>query len=260
MRWLHWIVLAGMFAYGRDAFAIEVVLVDQTSRVTVAMVDEPGDRSGDAVIVAWDNAPGDQPEGALVFRRERGSSETRYSAIGGGPLVVIDRGRHALVAGTSVPAFDVAFANDWDHPLRMIVAQDGKPDTAKLVARYRAYEHIGGDGEDKRGIDAAIRAQLDQTHKACGGSLAIEVAWAEFEHAGQLALAKQAVALLEAIASACSDRDYKAAISKLHALRVGYRAEGALDLAHAASDLAARVSPRCFNPREVARRWIKDNL
>jgi hypothetical protein len=87
------------------------------------------------------------------------------------------------------------------------------------------------------------------------------VAWAEFDRARQLALASRRSGLLEAIAtSVCSDRDFKAAISKLHALHVGYRAEGALDLAHAASDLNARVSPRSFNPREVARRWLKENL
>lgn len=92
--------LVAIVVAGRSALALEVVLVDRTSRATVAMADYPGDKSGNTVIVAWDNAPGDPPAGAMVFRRERHGSSTSYAAIGGGPILVVDRGRQcaALLA------------------------------------------------------------------------------------------------------------------------------------------------------------------
>jgi hypothetical protein len=252
--------LVMIVASGRSALAVEAVLVDRTSQATVAMADYPGDKSGNTVVVTWDNAPGDLPTGALMFRRERHNARTTYVAIGGGPLLIVDRGRHTLVSGTSVPVFEVAFAKDWDHPVDMVVSQEAKLDIAKLVGRYQAYEHIAAEGEGKREIDAAIHAQLAHTNTACSGSLSTDVAWTEFDRAGQVALAKQTVALLEALASSCSDRDYKAAISKLRRLHIGYRADGALDLASKGSDVIASISPKSFNPRETTQRWIKDNL
>jgi hypothetical protein len=252
--------LAAIVVAGRSAFAVEVVLVDRTSQATVAMADYPGDKSGNTVVVAWDNAPGDLPTGAMMFRRERHSGSTTYVAIGGGPILIVDRGRHTLVSGTSVPVFEVAFAKDWDHPVPMVASQDIKLDIATLVGRYRTYEHVAGDREGKGEIDTAIHAQLAQTNTACKGSLRTDVAWTEFERAGQIALAKQTVGLLEAMASSCSDRDYRDAISKLRGLRIGYRADGALDLAVKGSDVVASISPKSFNPRETALRWIKDNL
>jgi hypothetical protein len=252
--------LVAIIVSGRSAFAVEVVLVDRTSQATVAMADYPGDRTGNTVVVAWDHAPGEPSTGAMMLRRERHGSDTTYVAIGGGPVLIVDRGRHTLVAGTSVPVFEVAFAKDWDHPVQMVVSQDIKLDVATLVGRYRTYEHIAGDREGKGDIDTAIRAQLARTNTACKGSLRTDVAWTEFERAGQVALAKQAVGLLEAMASSCSDRDYQDAISKLRSLHIGYRADGALDLATKGSDVAALISPNSFNPRETAVRWIKDKL
>jgi hypothetical protein len=252
--------LVAIVISGRSALALEVVLVDRTSQATVAMADYPGDKSGNTVVVAWDNAPGDVAAGAMMFRRERHDSRTAYVAIGGGPVLIVDRGRHTLVAGTSVPVFEVAFAKDWDHPVQMVASPDTKLDIATLVGRYRTYEHIAGDREGKGQIDTAIRAQLAQTNIACKGSLRMDVAWTEFERAGQVALAKQTVGLLEALASSCADRDFKDAISKLQRLHIGYRADGALELAIKGSDVAASISPNSFNPRETARHWIKDNL
>jgi hypothetical protein len=245
---------------GRSARAVEVALVDQTSQATVAMADYPADKSGNTVVVAWDHAPGDLSTGALMFRRERHSASTTYVAIGGGPLLIVDRGRHTLVSGTRVPVFEVAFAKDWDHPVQMIVSLDTKIDIATLVGRYRTYEHIAADREAKAEIDTAIRTQLAHTNTACKGSLRTDIAWTEFERAGQVALAKQAVGLLEAMASSCPDRDYKDAIGKLRTLHIGYRADGTLDLTIKGPDVAASISPTTFNPRELARRWIKDNL
>lgn len=252
--------LVAFIVSARSAFAVEVVLVDRTSQATVAMADYPADRTGNTVVVAWDHAPGDPSAGAMMFRRERHGPDATYVAIGGGPILIVDRGRHTLVSGTSVPVFEVAFARDWDHPVLMVVSQDIKPDVATLVGRYRTYEHIAGDREAKGAIDTAIRAQLARTNTACKATLRADVAWAEFERAGQLALAQQTVGLLEAMASACADRDYQVAIAKLRGLHVGYRADGALDLATKGSDVAASISPDSFNPRETAVRWIKNNL
>ena len=252
--------LVALVVWGRSAFAVEVVLVDRTSQATVAMADYPGDQGGNTVVVAWDHAPGEVPAGAMMFRRERHGSRTAYVPIGGGPVLIVDRGGHMLVSGTSVPVFEVAFARDWDHPVLMVASQDIKPDIATLVGRYRTYEHIAGDREGKGEIDTAIHAQLGRTNTACKGSLRADVAWTEFERAGQVALAKQTVGLLEAMASACSDRDYQDAIAKLRGLHIGYRADGALDLATQGSDVVASISPNSFNPRETAVRWIKDKL
>jgi hypothetical protein len=244
---------------GRSARAVEAVLVDRVSKATVAMADYPDDKSGNTVVVSWDNAPGDAPTGAMMFRRERHDARTAYVAIGGGPVLIVDHGRQTLVSGTVVPVFEVSFAKDWDHPVEM-VASDAKVDVAKLIGRYRTYERIAADGEGKREIDAAIRTQLAPTNTACHGSLSADVGWPEFEHAGQVALAKQAVAVLEAMASACSDRDYKAAIGKLRRLHLGYRADGALELSSKGADVVVSMSPKSFNPRETTKRWIKDNL
>ncbi len=252
--------LVAIVVAGRSAFAVEVVLVDRTSNTTVAMADYPGDRTGNTVVVAWDDAPGGQPAGAMMFRRERHGDDTAYVAIGSGPILIVDRGDRTLVSGTIVPVFEVAFARDWDHEVPMVVSRDRKLDVATLIERYRAYEHIAGDREGKSKIETAIRAQLAQTNTACNGSLRTDVAWTEFERAGQIVLAKQTVGLLEAMASKCVDRDYKVAIGKLRALRISYRADGALDLAVKGSDVAASISPSSFNPRETAIRWIKDNL
>jgi hypothetical protein len=256
-------IVAGVVAIvtgARRAHAVEVVLVDRTSQATVAMADHPGDGSGNTVVVAWDHAPGEVAAGAMMFRRERRGDRTSYVAIGGGPILIVDRGSRTLVAGTAVPVFEVAFAKDWDHPVAMVVSQDAKPDVAALLGRYRAYEHVAGDREGKGEIETAIRAQLAQTGAACKGALRADVAWVEFERAGQLALAKQAVGLLEAMAAACADRDFREAIARIRSLRVGYRADGALQLAARGTDVAAVLSPTSFNPRETARRWIKDNL
>jgi len=252
--------LAVTALWARSALAVEVVLVDRTSQATVAMADYPGDPSGNTVVAAWDKAPGNPASGAIVLRRERHSERTNYLPIGGAPILIVDRGYHTLVSGTSVPVFEVAFAKDWDHPVMMVVSQDAKVDVAKLVGRYQAYEHIAADREGKGEIDTAIRAQLANTNTVCKGSLRTEVAWTEFERARQVALAKQTVGLLEALASSCSDRAYQEAIGKLRTLHVGYRADGALDLATKGPDLAAAMSPTSFNPRETAQRWIKDNL
>jgi hypothetical protein len=58
----------------------------------------------------------------------------------------------------------------------------------------------------------------------------------------------------------CGDADYRAAIGKLQKLHVGYRGEGALELAITGSTLSATVSATSFDPREVARTWLHDNL
>ena len=252
--------LVAIAACGRSALALGIVLVDRTSQATVAMADDPQDSSGNTVIVAWDNAPGDPAQGAMMFRRERHDSRTTYVAIGGGPILVVDRGRHTLVSGTSVPVFEVAFARDWDHPVQMVASQDIKLDVAALIGRYRVYEHIAADREGKAEIDTAIRAQLARTNTACKGALRTDVGWTGFERAGHLALAKQTVGLLEAMASSCSDRDYQGAIAKLRVLHIGHRADGPLDLATRGPDVAASISPKSFNPRETAVRWIKDHL
>lgn len=244
----------------RSALALEVVLVDRTSKATVTMADYPEDKTGNTLVVSWDNGPGEVPAGAMMFRRERHDTRTAYIAIGSGPVLIIDRGYHTLVAGTAVAVFEVAFAKDWDHPIQMVASQDAKIDVAALLARYRAFEHIAGDREGKADIDKAIRTQLAQTNTACKGALTTDLAWTEFERARQVALAKQTVGLLEALASACSDHDFQDAIAKLRRLHIGFQADGKLELTGKSPDISASFSPNSFNPREITKRWIKENL
>src|SRR4051794_23362357 len=98
--------LAVIVLGSQRAHAVEAVLVDRTSKATVTMADYPDDKTGNTVVVAWDNAPGEVPTGAMMFRRERHDTRTAYAAIGGGPVLIVDHGRQTLVSGTVVPVFE----------------------------------------------------------------------------------------------------------------------------------------------------------
>ncbi len=84
-----------------------------------------------------------------------------------------------------------------------------------------------------------------------------QVRWDDFTHAGKLALAKQTVAILEAIATACADKDYRAAFKAVTAVSVGFKADGgALQMAHNGASVSVVFSETSYNPREVASAWI----
>ena len=244
----------------RSALAVEVVLNDRTSKATVTMADYPEDKTGNTVVASWDNGPGEVPAGAMMFRRERHDERTLYIAIGSGPIMIVDSGYHTLASGSAVAVFEVSFAKDWDHPLKMVASQDAKVDVAALLARYGTFEHIAGDREARADIDKAIRTQLAQTNTTCKGSLTTDIAWAEFERAHEIALAKQTVGVLEAMANACSDHDFQNAIAKLRKLHIGFQADGKFELTGKSPDISASFSPKSFNPREITKRWIKENL
>jgi len=240
------------------ADALQVTLASETSNIRVVMVDHPADPSGTTVLVAWDHLPGAQESGALVFRREQGTSETRYFAIGGhGPFSVVDRGRQALSAGTSVPVFELV-TDDRQHPAKLRVVQD-KIDVANLTSRYEAFEHLVSTG-GRTAVDASISVQVAKTTKACGHAPAVDVAWDPFKKANKLEVASQAAAIYEAMELLCADADYKKAVAKLAKLHVAYRGDGKLDLALSGTTVNATVSPTSFDPREVARTWLHDNL
>jgi hypothetical protein len=254
-----WIAVA-IVAMTARADALEITLASDTSSTRVVMVDHPADASGNTVLVSWDHVPGAPDSGALVFRRERGTRDVRYFAIGGhGPFLIIDRGRHALTAGTSVPVFELV-TDDPAHPAALRVVADQKIDLPAVLARYDAFEHLVASGAGRTAVDAAISAQVARTSKACGRAPAAEIAWDPLKKAGKLELASQAVAIYEALEVLCADADYRAAIGKLQKLHVGYRGEGALELAVTGSTLSATVSATSFDPREVARTWLHDNL
>lgn len=255
---LTWIAVA-IVSTTAHAEGLQVTLASDTSSTRVVMVDQPGDTSGNTVLVAWDHLPGAVDTGAMVFRRDKGTNEVRYFAIGGhAPLSIIDRGRHALSAGTSVPVFDVTI-DDPQHPAQLRVTGE-KVDAPALVARYEKFEHVVAGGGGKSAVDTAIAAQAAKTTKACGHAPAVDIAWDPFKKANKLELASQAVAIYEALELTCADADYKKAVAKLGKLHVAYRGDGALELAISGGTLTATVSATSFDPREVARTWLHDNL
>jgi hypothetical protein len=256
---LTWIVVA-IASTTAHAEGLQVTLASDTSSTRVVMVDHPSDTSGNTVLVQWDHLPGNVDAGALVFRRERSASgETRYFAIGGhAPLSIVDRGHHALSAGTSVPVFDLV-TDDQAHPAALRVTTGQTIDVPAVVARYEKFEHLVGSG-GRSAVDAAIAAQVARVTKACGHAPAADVAWDPFKKAGKLEVASQAAAVYEALELMCADADYRKAIAKLGKLHIAYRGEGALALAISGGTLTATVSPTSFDPREVARTWLHDNL
>jgi hypothetical protein len=258
MRHSCWIAVA-VASTTASADGLKITLASDTSDAHIVMVDHPADTSGNTVLVAWDHLTGKIDAGAMVFRREHNTDEVRYFAIGGhAPFSIVDRGRHALSAGTSVPVFDVV-TDDPAHPATMRVVAGQTIDVPALVARYETFEHVVASG-GRTAVDTAIAAQVAKTTKACGHAPAADVAWDPFKKANKLEVASQAVAVYEALEGMCADADYRKAVGKLSKLHVVYRAEGALDLAVAGSTLSATVSPTSFDPREVATKWLHDNL
>ena len=258
MRHSCWIAVAIASATA-SADGLHVTLASDTSDTHVVMVDHPADTSGNTVLVAWDHVVGKIDTGAMVFRRERGTDEVRYFAIGGhAPFSIVDRGRHALSAGTSVPVFDLV-TDDPAHPAALRVVAGQTIDVPALIARYETFEHVVASG-GRTAVDTAIAAQVAKTTKACGHAPAADVAWDPFKKAGKLELASQAVAVYEALELSCADADYRKAVGKLTKLHVAYRADGALDLAVTGTTLSATVSATSFDPREIARTWLHDNL
>ena len=258
MRHSWWIAVV-VASTAAHAEGLQVTLASDTSSTRVVMVDHPADTSGDTVVVAWDHLAGKMDAGAMVFRREHGTHETRYFPIGGhGPFSIIDRGRHALSAGTSVPVFDLV-TDDPSHPAAMRVVAGQTIDVAATVGRYETFEHLVASG-GRTAVDAAISTQVAKTKKACGNAPAADIAWDPFKKAGKLEVASQAAAVYEALELLCADADYRKAIGKLGKVHVAYRDAGALELAVSGGTLTATVSPTSFDPREVARTWLHDNL
>lgn len=236
--------------------ALTGALTSDTARTRIEIADVPGQQ--DALYVAWDELPG-VPAGAMVYRADRGSDETRYFAVGGGGhFAIVDRGQHTLVAGTLVPVFEIV-VDDPAHPQRMRLDTARKVDATALAARYAAFEQIAAPGETRAAIEAAITARAAKANKACGTKLAPQLDWAAFQKAGKLALAKQAIALYDAIEATCGDADYRAALRALGKLEVRLGGDG-LALAVQGGALAATLSETGWNPRETATVWLRKNL
>lgn len=254
------IALAIASATPAHADALRVTLSSDTSNTRVVMIDHPADKSGNTVIVAWDHLPGDHDTGALVFKREQGSDDSyRYYAIGGhGPFQVIDRGRLALTAGSTVPVFELD-AGSKANPIKLRATPDKAIDAGGMLAKYEAYEHIVTSG-GQTAATSAITARVQAAQRACGHVPSVDVAWDGFKKAGKVELASQAAAIYEALELACADHDYKVAVAKLGKLHVTYREQGALELKANGATIEVAVSPASFDPREVARTWLTDNL
>jgi hypothetical protein len=238
--------------------ALAVVLTNDLEHARVTVAEYPGVH--DALIVAWQDVPGVTPtSGAMIYQRDQGEGETRYFAIGGGgKLALLDRGRSRLVRASALPVMWV-IADDPRHPLEVVPDANQRIDTAALVAQYEGFEAIAPPAATRTTIEAAIAAQVAHTNKTCGSQLAPSTQWAAFGK--NIRLANQAVAILEAIESACSDKDYASAVRKLRGLRVDYKADGgALRLEITSAELAVHFSDTSFNPRETAQLWLHDHL
>jgi hypothetical protein len=238
--------------------ALAVVLANDIEHARVTVADYPG--VADTWIVAWQDVPGVTPSsGAMVYTRDQGDSETRYLAIGGGgKLALLDRGRSRLIRASSLPVMWV-ISNDPRHPLEVVPDANQRVDVPALVAQYEAFEAVAPAGATRTTIDAAIAAQAAQTTKACGGQLAPRTQWATF--GTNTRLANQTVAILEAVASACGDKDYATAVRKLRTVRTDFKSGGgALRLEITGTELAVHLSDTSFNPRETAQIWLHDHL
>jgi hypothetical protein len=237
--------------------ALAVVLTNDLEHARVTVAEYPG--AHDVLVVAWQDVPGVTPtSGAMVYQRDQGEGETRYLAIGGGgKFALLDRGRSRLIHASALPVMWVIV--DPRHPLEVVPDANQRIDTPALVAQYEAFEAIAPAAATRTTIEAAIAAQVAQTNKSCGAQLAPRTQWAAFGK--NIRLANQAVAILEAIESACSDKDYATAVRKLRELRVDYKADGgALRLDIAGAELAVHFSDTSFNPRETAQLWLHDHL
>ena len=238
--------------------ALVVVLANDLEHARVTVADYPG--VPDAWIVAWQDVPGVTPSsGAMVYKREQGDSETHYLAIGGGgKLALLDRGRSRLIRASSLPVMWVV-ANDPKHPIEVVPDANQRVDVPALLAQYEAFEAIAPATATKTTIDAAIAAQLAHTNKVCGGQLAARTQWPSF--GTNLRRANEAVAILEAVDAACSDKDYAASVRKLRTLKVDFKSGGGeLRLEITGTELAVHLSDTSFNPRETAQIWLKDHL
>jgi hypothetical protein len=241
------------------AAAFGVVLTNTTSKTRIEMVDLPD--SKDLFLVTWEALPGAIAAGAMVFYKDQGGSETRYFAVGGGGLfAIVDRGSRTLISGTVVPVYDV-IARDPDHPTKMVVEPGGRLDVNAMLARYGAFEHVAVAREDKAAIDAAIGNAAAHANKTCSAHVAPQIDWDTFTRVNKLALAKQAIAIFEALEPMCVDKDYRAAVQALSALRVEWKPDaGGLALRTSGPTLTATFSDASFNPRETAHQWLTNHL
>lgn len=241
------------------AAAFGVVLTTTTSKTRIEMVDLPD--SKDLFLVTWEALPGATPAGAMVFYKDQGGNETRYFAVGGGGVfAIVDRGGRTLISGTIVPVYDV-IARDPDHPTKMVVESGGKLDANVMLAKYGAFEHVATPSEGKAAIDAAVGSAATHLNKTCGAHVAPQLDWDTFTRANKLVLAKQAIAIFEALEPLCNDKDFRAAVQALSAVRVEWKADaGGLALKTGSATLTATFSDASFNPRETAHQWLTNHL
>jgi hypothetical protein len=257
MRILLVVLLLAGSAHAAPAFG--VVLTNDSTKIRIELADLPG--SKDLFLVTWDDLPGASATGAMVFYKDQGSTETRYFAVGGGgPFAIVDRGRHTLISGTLVPVYGLV-QRDPDHPTKLVAEPGKKLDPTAMLAKYGAFEHVGAPSEARPAIETAIASAAAHANQTCSAKLSPQIQWGDFTKAGKIALAKQAMAIFEALESLCGDKDYRAAVQALTALRVELRADPAgLELKAGGGTLTVTLSDTSFNPRESARQWLENHL
>jgi hypothetical protein len=246
-----------VLASTRAAFAFTGVYSSDTSNVRIEVAEVPG--HPEVLLVGWDHLPGAVPTGAMIYQRDHGTDEDRYFAVGGGgPAALVDRGGATLVEGTIVPMLAVV-VDDPQHPLRVTLERGHKIDVAALSAKYAAFEHLIAAGAGRSTIEAAIVARAAKANRACGSKIAPQIQWADFAKAGKLALASQAIAIYDAIEATCADKDYRAALQAVTAMRVELRGDGlAFEVKH--GELGVQINDTSWNPRETAAQWLEKNL
>ncbi len=249
-----------MLAAAPAAAAFTVVLGNDTTHTRITIAEVP--TAHDAFVVAWQDVPGVTPAtGAMIFSRDGDDDQTRYFAVGGGGLfAIVDRGGSHMISGTAMPVAYV-ISDDPQHPLAVVMQPKQHVDVAAVLASYARFENIAAPGETRAAIEAAVAAKANAANQACHSHVAVKLDWKSFATPASVALAKQAVSILEAIEQTCADKDYAAAVQATHELHVDYQASGgALRLEKTGDVVAAHLSDTSWNPRETAAIWLKDKL
>ena len=245
-------------AHAAPGFAVALTSDVEHAKVTVAEL--PG--QPDVLVVAWQDVPGVTPaSGAMIYKAERGGSEARYFAVGGGGhFALVEGGWRARRGHARYVAFDV-ISDDPKRPVAVMGDARKPVDVPALLAQYAAFENVAPPGEARTVTDAAIATRAAQTNRACKSQLAPKVQWKAFATPEAARLAKQAISILEALEAACADKDYATAVRAVRELRVDYQADGgALHLERTGDALVVRFSDTSYNPRETARAWLTDHL
>ncbi|MGE0632832.1 MAG: hypothetical protein AB7O96_10505 [Pseudobdellovibrionaceae bacterium] len=233
-----------------SASALEAVLIERKGAARIEIAPIAGAEFKDQYIVTWDKLGAEASQGAMIYAKTKDSSESRYFAVGGeGPFAIVD-------SGWSVQVID----GDLKNPRQMRVEKE-KPDRKSLLAAYRKAQGIADVADDKKVIQEAVDQAVVSFNSNCGAKASATLQWEQFEKQQQLALAKEASAVISGIGSACSEAEYKKEIGKISSFSFGYDHSGQkMDFKKSGNKIDAKLVRVERNPRDQSRAWILKEL